>query len=138
MSEFGHIAARYGSFHVDAWGAGNFVLTVDGKTHLFEDSDRFGPSKLNKNGAIAAYPHWPERHRFWIAHRQWVKQGRRLQTDGRTCIWDEPTPSVIFRIARGFTVSLVQGDEDGPTYWAGTPEGNAVLAAPLPTAEAGR
>lgn len=94
MSEFGHKGIIVGGMCIDSWGGGPFTLTVAGKSHRFEDSDRFGPIKVNKDGSIPNNQSWPERHPFWIAHSAWVKQGCQLEDDGRTCIWSEPEPMV--------------------------------------------
>ena len=113
MGEFGHSYFGGPGFRVDSWGAGPFGLVVDDKPHRFEDSDRFGPSRVNKDGSMPAHPYWPERHRFWIAHRAWRKDGRRLEADGITCIWDEPKPTVARRLGRKQLLVITFGDDDG-------------------------
>ena len=86
MTEFGHTAVNGPGFHLDAWGAGPFLLTVAGKTHRFTDSDRFGPLAEDRDGNPLARQ-WGERHPFCAAHMAWVRQGRRVGPDGQTCIW---------------------------------------------------
>lgn len=113
--EFGHIAGRDGSSCIDAWGAGPFVLTARGKQYRFEDSDRFGPALVKKNGDPLTNP-WPsERSPFWAAHRVWVDQGRRIEADKLTCIIDpvpEPRPTFWTRVGRN-KVIVQNGDEGG-------------------------
>lgn len=111
MTEFGHIGVKFGGFCLDAWGAGPFVITVDGKEWSFEDSDRFGPLTLDRRGS----PHERqpgERNPFWRAHTCWRWQGRRLEQDGKTCIWDEPRPTKVKKI-RKLAIVVEHGDE----YW---------------------
>ncbi len=111
MAEFGHIASIGGGICIDAWGAGPFVISAGGKLFRFEDSDRFGPSLIKKNGDICTNP-WPcERSPFWRAHRLWVRQGRRTE-DGVICVWDEPKPTKYRKIGRT-RVIIENGDEDG-------------------------
>ncbi len=135
MSEFGHIARSFAGFHIDSWGAGPFLITVEGKTYRFEDSDRFGPSKLRADGEIAANPWWPERSLFWRAHRLWCEQGRRTESDGITCIWEgsaRPAPTVYRTVGRTKFV-ILDGEDGGPAVSEHSPAGKAALAAALPT-----
>lgn len=112
--EFGHAASNAGGFHIDRWGVGNFVICDDaGKLWRFEDSDRFGPSLIKKNGDIAKNPWPPEKSPFWRAHRIWRRQGRRVAEDKSTCIWDEPRPMVIRRIGGKHYEVIDGGEEDG-------------------------
>ena len=97
MAEFGHLAAAGRGFFIDGWGAGPFEITVGRRKFRFEDSDRFGPAILDRNDNPAdAQP--GERSPFWKAHFQWVKGGRRLEPDKKTCIWDEPKPTIVKRV----------------------------------------
>ena len=48
--EFGHFGSRSMVSYIDYWGAGPFKIIVNSRTYCFEDSDRFGPSLLKKNG----------------------------------------------------------------------------------------
>lgn len=101
--------------HVDTWGSGPFLIRVGIKSFRFEDSDRFGPALVNQDNSIRANP-WPgERSPFWRAHRLWVRQGRRVEADGATCIWDEPRPTRVQRIAgtRRQYWCIEAGEEDG-------------------------
>jgi hypothetical protein len=112
-SDFGHISSIGGGLCFDAWGAGPFCIVAGGKSFRFEDSDRFGPSLVKKNGDVCANP-WPgERSQFWRAHRIWVRQGRRTE-DGENCVWDEPQPTIVRKIGRTFFV-VSDGEEDGET-----------------------
>ncbi|MBN8979327.1 MAG: hypothetical protein J0I08_22955 [Rhizobiales bacterium] len=111
MAEFGHKAYIGGGMCIDAWGAGPFVISAGGKSFRFEDSDRFGPHLIKKNGELFDNP-WPsERSPFWRAHRIWVRQGRRTE-DGVNCIWDEPKPTK-YRKIRGAKFIVENGEEDG-------------------------
>jgi hypothetical protein len=86
--EFGHEAINLGGFHVDAWGAGPFLIRIAGREYLFEDSDRFGPQLITKKGDLRKNPVPHEKSIFWRAYELWRDQGRRLAEDGVTCIWD--------------------------------------------------
>ena len=86
--EFGHIASSAGGFHIDQWGVGPFVITVEGRSWRFEDSDRFGPMLVKRNGEPKSNPYPPERSLFWWAHKLWLEQGRRVADDGTTCVLD--------------------------------------------------
>lgn len=140
MSEFGHIASRGAGFRVDTWGAGPFVLVVKGKHHRFEDSDQFGPSRVKANGDIAANPWWTEKHPFWRAHRLWREQGRRVEADGITCVWDgssDPLPT-LYRLEGRRRFLVFEGEDGGALINADSPEGKAAMAlwypdpSPLP------
>lgn len=115
MSDFGHkgsIITGLGCF--DSWGAGPFVIEAKGKSFRFEDSDRFGPSIIKKNGDPIANP-WPsERSPFWRAHSLWARQGRRVAEDGITCLYDEPRRTLVRRIGR--THFIVEAGEDDGEY----------------------
>jgi hypothetical protein len=110
--EFGHFAAIGNGFCIDGWGAGPFVITVGDKSWRFEDSDRFGPSLVNRNGDTLRNP-WPgPRSPFWRAHHLWRRQGRRVAPDGKTCVWDDVRlrPSKAIRLG-GRHVYIVQAGE---------------------------
>ena len=114
MSEFGHtgvIVAGFGC--LDSWGAGPFVLSVEDKSFRFEDSDRFGPLFLKKDGDPREKQCLPEHSPFWRAHRIWVRQGRRTADDGVTCLWDEVEPNLFRRIGPRSAVLVKGGDPDG-------------------------
>jgi len=87
MSEYGHFYAAGAGIRMDIWGAGPFVIEYLGKTFRFEDSDRFGPMRLKKDGEPAENQFFAEKSPFWYAWGKWVEQGRRLSDDGQTCIW---------------------------------------------------
>lgn len=126
MGEFGHHAAHVGSFHIDAWGSGPFVIEVAGKRHRFEDSDRFGPIRVSTSD-VPLDRQWGERHPFWAAHRLWRDQGRRLAADGITCIWSPGRPTIIRKIGGRNAVVVSHGELDGAILDADTPEGQAAL-----------
>lgn len=116
-TEFGHEwqhgHLNGGPVFIDNWGVGPFIISVDGKTFRFEDSDRFGPSLLNKAGDIKSNP-WPSaKSPFWRAHRIWKRQGRRLADDGIACIWDEPKPTVVQHMGGRHYLVVDNGEEDG-------------------------
>ncbi len=115
MTEFGHFASIGGGFCIDAWGAGPFVITDEkGGSYRFEDSDRFGPSLIDSQDDIAdVQPN--SRSLFWRVHRIWVRQGRRLQDDGITCIWDEPKPTTVVALSKRSAYIIENGEEDGKT-----------------------
>lgn len=112
MSEFGHNYAIGDGFCIDSWGAGPFVIHVGAQSWRFEDSDRFGPSLVKKNGDDGANPFPPERSPFWVAHFAWCKQGRRIAEDGVTCVW-EPLKPTLVRIVRRQIIVIEEGDPDG-------------------------
>ena len=112
MSEFGHVTYRGNGFIGDSWGVGPFVISVAGKSYRFEDSDRFGPALLKKNGELRENPYPAERSPFWRAHRIWVRQGRRVE-DEINCIWDEPKRTLIRLIGNKVAVVVENGEEDG-------------------------
>lgn len=85
MSEWGHFyLQRGGGFFVDHWGAGPFTITDGQKTWRFEDSERFGPVPVNKDGDPNGR-FFGERNRFWKVYYEWVRLGRRVSKDGE-CI----------------------------------------------------
>lgn len=116
MGEFGRISFIKHGFCIDCFGAGPFIITHNGKSWRFEDSDRFGPSLVKKNGDISADPFPPERSPFWKIHSLWVKQGRRLAEDGQTCIYEMPIikPTKVKKIGRTYIV-IENGDDGGET-----------------------
>ncbi|KQQ46505.1 hypothetical protein ASF69_04565 [Rhizobium sp. Leaf311] len=87
MSEYGHFHATSAGVHIDMWGAGPLMIEYLGKTFRFEDSDRFGPVRLKKDGDSANNPFFAEKSPFWYAWGKWVDQGRRVDEDGMSCIW---------------------------------------------------
>lgn len=112
MTEFGHTATAGHGFRMDSWGWGPFIIHVAGKIFHFEDSARFGPSLLKKNGELRADPIPGERSPFWTAHFAWAKQGRRVQEDGKTCIWEPLKPTKYYLKGRELII-VERGDEDG-------------------------
>jgi len=97
MSDFGHNYSHGPGVFIDGWGSGPFEITVKGKVYRFEDSDMFGPARLNKDDD----PHsvnFGARSPFWRAHSLWKSQGRKVQADGVTCVWREPLPTIVQKI----------------------------------------
>lgn len=91
MTEFGHLHVTTVDVHIDSWGAGPFKIEVvpGGRQFVFEDSDRFGPVPLKKNGwEVRAPGYFAESSMFWPAWQKWRDQGRRLADDRQTCIFD--------------------------------------------------
>lgn len=111
MGEFGHFGIIGGGVCLDSWGAGPFVIEAGGRFWRFEDSDRFGPSIILKNGNPAAQQPG-ERSPFWIAHWAWMKQGRRVEDDGMTCIHDPLKPTLYRKVGR-MNIIVENGDERG-------------------------
>ncbi|NQU60150.1 MAG: hypothetical protein HQ512_03390 [Rhodospirillales bacterium] len=111
MDEFGHFGSIGGGVCMDAWGVGPFVVEVGKQSFRFEDSDRFGPSIINKNGEFKAKQPG-ERSPFWTAHRQWRKQGRRTKDDGVTCIYEGPKPTFYRKVGRKNLI-VEDGEEGG-------------------------
>ena len=92
------------------------MITNDGKTFRFEDSDRFGPTRLRENNEInERHPYFGHRSAFWPAYDAWKKGGRRVADDRITCIWDTLKPTKIYRVGRRTAVIVEHGDEGGPT-----------------------
>lgn len=123
MNEFGHFSAIGAGFCIDAWGAGPFWIRVGKKTWRFEDSDRFGPTLVDRYGETLDWP--SERSPFWRAHRIWVRQGRRVSEDQMTCMWHEPTPSKVWRATPRNIFLIESGEPDGLTIDASEEEVDA-------------
>lgn len=64
MTDYGHAFVNGRNFHIDSWGHGPLFLEVGGKVHRFEDSDRFGPSRLNKTATLQQARIGPSAIRF--------------------------------------------------------------------------
>lgn len=108
--EYGHAGYRIPHGFIDVWGGNEHLIEVNGKTYRFEDSDRFGPSFIKKNGDIAV--HQPgERHPFWGAYEAWRKQGRQMK-DGR-CVWRPFKDEILEVDDRGRIIRVAQEGEDG-------------------------
>ena len=120
MTEFGHTGMIGNGLCIDIWGAGPFVIAVDGKSYRFEDSDRFGPCLIKKNGELFDNPYPGERSPFWRAHRIWVRQGRRVE-DEINCIWDEPKPTIVRMLSKRVAVVVENGEEDGEVITTPSP-----------------
>lgn len=87
MSEFGHFHASAAGAHIDTWGAGPFMIEINGIPYRFEDSDRFGPMPVDADGELTGF--FEEDHPFWPAWQKWKDQGRRVAEDDMTCVVDE-------------------------------------------------
>jgi hypothetical protein len=108
MSEFGHFGAVGNGFCIDAWGAGPFILGE----WIFEDSDRFGPLLLDKIGnPLEKQP--SERSSFWRPYHIWLNQGRKVESDGKTCVWQQPKPTKVMRLGKRTAIVIENGDELG-------------------------
>lgn len=121
--EFGHEGIAFSVTHskdgeratgwIDTWGAGPFLIEVAGESWRFEDSDRFGPIFIKKNGDPLASQYLAERSPFWRAHRLWRRQGRPMHEDGITCCWEEPKPMFVQRFNKRTCLVVENGEEDG-------------------------
>lgn len=85
MNEWGHHAARIpGGGFIDCWGSGPYTIEHNGSAWRFEDSARFGPVVVKKDGDTSRRQ--PGEHsKFWKAHAEWVRCGRRV-TESGVCI----------------------------------------------------
>ena len=111
MAEFGHFGMIGGGVCLDFWGAGPFVIESGGRSYRFEDSDRFGPLIILKNGNPAVNQPG-KRSSFWDAHWAWRNQGRRTENDGVTCIHDPLKPTLYLKVGRK-NIIVEGGDERG-------------------------
>lgn len=68
--EFGHVGIIGNGFCVDKWGVGPFVMSWRGKKYRFEDSDRFGPTLIRKDGEPTKKQP-DERSPFWDGYKLW-------------------------------------------------------------------
>jgi hypothetical protein len=121
-SDFGHSFVNAAGCHIDSWGAGPFVITAGGKTFRFEDSDRFGPSFVDRHDRIKENQLLPSTSPFWSAYSCWKQQGRRIGEDRFSCIWDEPKPTLVERVAGRHVKVISFGDEHGPVRFIGEVE----------------
>jgi hypothetical protein len=64
------------------------TIIVRGKPYYFDFSERFGPYQQNKDGSERKRE-WPKH--VWDAFQWWFDQGKRMEPDGVTCIWDDDT-----------------------------------------------
>lgn len=86
---------------------GGPVYQIDGIS--FEWNERFGPAVVDKREEILDKQPGP-RHRFWKAVTWWAQQGRRLTAEG-ICIYDEPKPLRLVRLAGRQYVEVPDGQE---------------------------
>ena len=83
---------------------GTFKMKVLGEEYVFDFSERFGPSALNKNGSEKAQqPN--SRSLFWEALYHWKKQGKRVDADGN-CIytWETELVDITKQIGRNIFI----------------------------------
>lgn len=108
--EFGHVVWSGRGILADAWGVGPFIINVGEKAYRFEDSERFGPYLVAKDGRVLERQPG-ERSDFWRPHWLWREQGRRLKADGVTCIYTLPRPP--FAYLKGAQIIMIsQGEKD--------------------------
>lgn len=117
MAEFGHFAVHGSTVMIDAWGAGPFIIKTADREFRFEDSDRFGPLLVLRNGA-SAKQQLGEKSPFWRPYHLWRRQGRRVADDGMTCVWDAVSlTSLVVRHEDGKNLLVVGGKyEEGGGY----------------------
>ena len=78
-----------GGVHISFGGPDRIITDSAGRTRRFEDHPHLGPIVLNQRGdEHRAQP--GSRSAFWPAWQAWMDQGKRLEADGLTCIWDKP------------------------------------------------
>lgn len=102
------------SFIMDSWGEGPFIIEVDGKELLFEESGRFGPIILNKSTRNPTEKQPGSRDRFWDAYGMWVKGGRKLM-EGRVpqkAIWAVPKRGEYWKDQNGLMQVVREPDLD--------------------------
>lgn len=76
-----------------------------GKVWIFEDHPRFGPVVLNSRGNPTAQQPGG-RSAFWPAWQAWKDQGKRLQIDGLTCLWEAPpAPELVHLGGRNYALA---------------------------------
>lgn len=77
--------------HIDTWGAGPFVICINGKRYWFTDSDMFGPLLESASGRVLDRQPG-EKSPFWTAYTMWRKGGRRCRSLARVgvCKWRKP------------------------------------------------
>lgn len=83
---------------------GTFRMNVRGEKYVFDFSDRFGPSVLNKNGSEKAQQP-SSRSLFWEALYHWIKQGKRVDADGN-CVysWETKLVDITKQIGRNIFI----------------------------------
>jgi hypothetical protein len=111
LSEFGHFGTITAGMCLDTWGAGPFVIEVGDRRFTFEDSDRFGPLLLRRDGMpLDRQP--GERHVFWRGYTPWRHQGRRVE-DG-LCVWQpfRPDRVRVVLVGRRRFVDVIEAGDD--------------------------
>lgn len=79
------------ALHISMGGPDRKIIDRDGRRWLFEDHPRLGPIVLNGRGDEERVQPG-SRSAFWPAWTAWKDQGKRLQADDITCLWDAPPP----------------------------------------------
>jgi hypothetical protein len=83
--DYGHTAmsAQIGgrAVYIDSWSSGQFVIRIGSQTIRFEESGRFGPLFIDKEGNPLPDQEMPESSPFWKTYQSWRNNGRPL---GRT------------------------------------------------------
>lgn len=97
--------------HISYGGPDRLITDGEGKAWKFKDHPVFGPIVLNKHGDPAA-DQPGSRSTFWPAWACWKDQGKRLEEDGITCVWDAPQPHVVEHLG-GNHYRHVSGDPEG-------------------------
>ncbi len=125
MGDFGHeaitIAANLGkknktiTTRIDSWGAGPFVIRVDGQRYWFGDSDMFGPVLVSQKSGRILDRQPCEKHRFWIGYHMWRWSGRPCRK-GFVCRWKEPKLGTYWKDARGVSHFLSDPEWDPLGY----------------------
>lgn len=80
------IMTGFGAIHIDSWSSGPYKMPVKDKYVLFEDSDRFGPLFVCKNGA--SKENQSACKLFWTHYERWREIGKPL--DGDVCVLTKP------------------------------------------------
>ena len=111
MVEYGHTGIIGNGICLDAWGAGPFIMPIAGRARRFEDSARFGPMILTKNDDPSSWQPG-ENHIFWDWYERWVRDGRRVEDDGMTCIV-APPKDTLYRMVGRRRMLVQEGDRDG-------------------------
>lgn len=79
---------------------GGPIYTIDGIR--FEMHPYCGPAVVGKRGQVLATQPGP-RHHFWTAVTLWCQQGRRIASDGVTCIYEiPPKPQTVCLVGRHY------------------------------------
>ena len=90
---------------VSLGGPDRRIVDATGKAWTFEDHPRLGPVVLNKRGDVAKQQPG-SRSAFWPAWQAWKEQGKRVQADGLSCMWEAPAaPELVHLGGRNFALA---------------------------------